>query len=528
MPAVAPATRNQAELQGQARLVRDIRDPEWGFHSRETTSRGENQRELYRTPLGVDHGRVMKLVTEPVMQPVMQLAGRHGVMGGSTGLVGIMAALTVIPLLLAGCPGPTVPARTGCARDSDCKGARICSPEARCIEPPPGSAAHPRTGAVRDAGPETPAETVRQPGSPPFAMFGGNAQNTGQVSSPAPATRPQQVWSLTTGGPMVGSPSVGPDGTIYATSHDGKLYAVAADGAVNWTFATRDRVWSTPAVASDGTVYIGSDDDHLYAVHSADGTEKWRLRIGQCDPPMGFGPEGTRCDVDGGPTLGPDGTIYTGGDGVYAVWPDGTIRWKFATSEHVLTAPALAPPGTPEAGTVYAGCIDDAFYAIAPDGTKKWEIRTLRDIESPPAVAPDGTIYFGGDDDAVYAVAPDGTVKWKVITGADVRSSPAVAADGTIYVGSHDGQLYAIAPEGNVRWRFATADKIQGSPAVASNGVVLFGSQDDHLYAVSPQGSLLWYSSFDADVDSTPWVSSAGVIYVTSDDKTLRALAARP
>ena len=428
---------------------------------------------------------------------------------------------------LAGCPGPPMQP-VGCARDVDCKGTRICGPRGRCIQPPVQTVAVPEPVSAAKEPDAGPGDSIDRSGPPPFAMFGGNAQSTGRVAGPAPAAKPRQLWSITAGGPMVGSPMTGPDGTIYATSHDSKLYAVAPDGAIRWTFATRDRVWSTPAIAEDGTVYIGSDDDHLYAVNGASGAEKWRLRIGRCDPPMGFGPEGTRCDVDGGPTIGPDGTIYTGGDGVYAVWPDGTLRWKFATPEHVISAPALAPENTPEAGTVYAGCIDDALYAIRPDGTKKWAVRTRRDVESSPAVGPDGTIYFGGDDDALYAVAPDGVVRWKVITGGDVRSSPAVADDGTIYVGSHDGTLYAIAPTGAVRWRFAVADKIQGSPAIAANGIVLVGSQDDHLYAVSPQGRLLWYMSFGGDVDATPWISQAGVIYAASDDKTLRAFAAAP
>lgn len=425
----------------------------------------------------------------------------------------------MVALLLPACPRPT-PRPGGCGKDSDCKGARICNRHGICVEPGPGPGAR---MAVDAGAPGEPDAAVRAPGSPPFAMFGGDAHNRGRLAGLAPQDKPAQIWSLTTGGPVVGSPTVGPDGTVFVGSHDGKLYAVAPDGAVRWTFATGDRIWSTPAVAENGTVYIGSDDDHLYAVNGATGEEVWRFRVGACDPPMGFGPVGSRCDVDGGPTIGPDGTIYTGGDGVYAIWPDGTLRWKFATPEHVSTAPALAPPGSAHDGTVYAGCLDDAVYAIRPDGTKAWEVRTPRDIESSPAVAPDGTIYVGGDDDKLYAISPEGVVTWKVVTGGDVRSSPAIAADGTIYVGSHDGGLYAVSPQGEVKWRFAAADKIQGSPAVATNGVVLFGSQDDHLYALSPDGALLWYIAFDSDVDASPALSGEGVIYAASDDKTLRA-----
>jgi outer membrane protein assembly factor BamB len=47
------------------------------------------------------------------------------------------------------------------------------------------------------------------------------------------------------------------------------------------------------------------------------------------------------------------------------VWPDGTLRWKLATAEHVASTPALGADGT-----VYAGSQDDALYAVAPDGTR--------------------------------------------------------------------------------------------------------------------------------------------------------------
>ena len=420
--------------------------------------------------------------------------------------------LCAVGCALAGCAGtPSLPA--GCTKDVECKGARVCSAR-QCVEPPPGSAANTGdggSGAV-DAIDEGPPA-----GPPPFAMFAGDAQNTGRLAGPAPATKPTEKWVVHATDAIVGSPTVGPDGMIFFTSHDKHLYAVTPDGAVKWKLATGDRIWSTPAIAEDGTVYTGSDDDYLYAVNGETGKTKWKFRVGECDNKK-FGPESTRCDVDGGPTIGPDGTIYTGGDGVYAVWPDGTLRWKFATPEHVPTAPALGKDGT-----VFAGCLDNTTYAIAADGTKLWEYRTDGDIESSPAVGPEGEVYFGGDDHAVYAINADGTLRWKVITLGDVRGSPAIARDGTVFVGSYDRYLYAIAPDGAVKWRFAAADKIHGSPAIATDGTVLFGSQDDHLYAISADGKLMWYLGFDGDIDAAPAVSSDGIVYAASDDHSLRA-----
>ncbi len=414
-------------------------------------------------------------------------------------------------LVASACAGHR-PAGDGCTKDTDCKGSRICVQHS-CLEPSGaqvGSDGEPVV--VNDAG-----QVVHGPGSPAYAMFGGDARHSGRRAGPAPTKKPTEQWTFAAAGPIVGSPTVGPDGTIYVSSHDRFLYALGADGALRWKVETGDRMWSTPAVAEDGTVYAGSDDDHLYAIDGATGDVKWKLRIGDCDP-KGFGPESSRCDADGGPTIGGDGTIYLGGDGVHAVWPDGALRWKFTTAEHVSGAPAIA-----DDGTIIATSQDDAVYALAPDGTKRWELRTRGDVDTAAAIGPDGRIYVGSDDDAIYAIEPDGTVAWKLVTAADVRSTPAFGADGTIYAGSYDGNLYAMKPSGQVEWKLATADKIHGSPGVATNGVILVGSQDDHLYAIDAEGVVLWYLDTGGDVDATPAVSADGTLYLAGDDGVVRA-----
>jgi len=97
-------------------------------------------------------------------------------------------------------------------------------------------------------------------------------------------------------------------------------------------------------------------------------------------------------------------------------------------------------------GTIYVGSLDNNLYAINPDGTQKWTFATGDFVESTPAIGSDGTIYVGSNDFfAFYAINPDGSQKWRAFsTGEDVTSSPAIGSDGTIYVGSNDNNLYAI------------------------------------------------------------------------------------
>ena len=243
--------------------------------------------------------------------------------------------------------------------------------------------------------------------------------------------------------------------------------------------------------------------------------------MGACPQRVGIGPEASRCDVDAGPTVGPDGVIYTGGDGIYAINPDGTLRWHFVTGGHVASAPAVLPDGT-----VVAGCQDDLVYAIAPNGQKRWDFRAGADIEAAPAVGDDGTIYIGADDDKLYALAPDGTLRWAFTTGGDVRASAAVG-NGVVYVGSFDSQLYAVRLDGSLAWTFRAGDRIVSSALVDARGAILFGSQDDRLYCLEPDGHLRWSVELGGDVDSSPTLTADGTIFVGSDDRKLYALRAQ-
>jgi len=156
----------------------------------------------------------------------------------------------------------------------------------------------------------------------------------------------------------------------------------------------------------------------------ADGTRTWVFE--------------TQSAVKASPVVGSDGTIYAG---------YGTGKWVFETENPVESRPAIGADGT-----IYL-CTSDKLYAVNPDGTVKWtfEAGGVGSLNGTPALCEDGTIYVGGWG-KVYALNPDGTEKWVCETGDLMSTSPAVALDGTIYAGSDDGNIYAIAgASGSVR-----------------------------------------------------------------------------
>jgi outer membrane protein assembly factor BamB len=53
---------------------------------------------------------------------------------------------------------------------------------------------------------------------------------------------------------------------------------------------------------------------------------------------------------------------------------------------------------------VYVGSGDHCLYAINPEGTLKWTCKTGDWVDSSPAIGPDGTVYVGSEDGYLYAI----------------------------------------------------------------------------------------------------------------------------
>jgi outer membrane protein assembly factor BamB len=92
----------------------------------------------------------------------------------------------------------------------------------------------------------------------------GSPQGINQTSKAQIGT---PIWEFETGNPVISSPAIGSDGTVYVGSYDKKLYAINGKSGVKlWEFETGHDVQSSPAIGSDGTVYVGSENKKLYAI----------------------------------------------------------------------------------------------------------------------------------------------------------------------------------------------------------------------------------------------------------------------
>jgi len=67
----------------------------------------------------------------------------------------------------------------------------------------------------------------------------------------------------------------------------------------------------------------------------------------------------------------------------------------------ILSSPAIGADGT-----IYSGCDNGKVYALNPDGSLKWSYQTEGKVSSSPAIGADGIIYIGSWDGKVYAFGP--------------------------------------------------------------------------------------------------------------------------
>ncbi len=288
------------------------------------------------------------------------------------------------------------------------------------------------------------------------------------------------------------SATIADDGTIYIGCWDNNLYALDGDtGLPVWPepFQTEGLIVASPCIGPDGTIYIGSYDGYLYAVRP-DGTQKWRYEptLGFSFPVIDLGP------INGSPVLDGSGDyVYFGNDNgnLYAVnTSTGTREWvymiqEFPGSNGVSSAPAIA-----DDGSIYA-CSENGFiYAIAPDGSLDWKFASTESMRSSPIVGFDGTVYCTSRDGYLYAIDAEGQEKWETFVGDVFYCTPAIDSQGNIYVGAYMGlvetepwsSLVAVNPNGEILWEFSFPGYNDSSPNIAPDGSVYFGAHNGNLY----------------------------------------------
>jgi outer membrane protein assembly factor BamB len=343
--------------------------------------------------------------------------------------------------------------------------------------------------------------------APTWTVFKHDNARTGRTRITGPQTNAVK-WTTSVPDFGIQSPQVlAKNGTIYSGSLRGILYAFKPDGTIRWQrHLGRYQITAGPAIGPDGTIYVAAEDGILHALTSH-GSSKWTFDL------QGYaGPSAS-------PALGADGTIYVGASKLFAIAPDGSLRWSYDTG-----GPIQGPPAIGRDGALYFPSTD-YLYAVNPDGTLRWRTqgRSEYPLGSAPAIGPDETIYVNTNDGTLHAFRSDGTFAWKFQTPGivmDVPSSPAVAADGTIYFGGagayqgSGGYFYALNPDGSLKWKYL-AGCDQTAPSIGGDGTIYFASDYcGSIHALAPDGTAKWayFNLFDY-TRSAPVIGPDGTLY---------------
>ncbi len=243
------------------------------------------------------------------------------------------------------------------------------------------------------------------------------------------------------------------------------------------------------------------------------------------------------------PAIAPDGTIivHDSAGFVYALQPDGGLKWIFQTP-----AFAYGPPSVDASGRVYVASIS-TIYALSPDGNLLWQFtdpNVSQGVIAGPTVGPNGNIYAVTDIGGLgaFSLSPNGQLRWsnpgnpnfaeRGQVGVEIvfgRSRPDRAVD-QLYV-AFDGRgvasptLYALEIGGNQRWAVNSGGQNaifmqrQCQPAVGPDGTVyiatLISTSGWGLHAFDPSRGTLRWSFFPSPANemSAPDVGSDGVVY---------------
>ncbi len=201
-------------------------------------------------------------------------------------------------------------------------------------------------------------------------------------------------------GSVQSSPAIGSDGIIYVGSKDTYLYALNPDGSIKWAVSpTISSIDSSPAIGPGGDIYVMDATCALFAFAAADGRQLWSYQLSS-----------STC-YSASPAVAQDGTVYIGGpfeETLTAVNSNGSLKCTFATGWRITATPAIATDGT-----VYVG--SDGLYALNPDCSLKWKFpsSTVLFSSASPVIGADGNIYWR-EGFSAYAVDSTGKQVWKM------------------------------------------------------------------------------------------------------------------
>ncbi len=335
-----------------------------------------------------------------------------------------------------------------------------------------------------------------------WPLFRGNPQATGAVNEPLPE-KPELLWTFVTKEGFFETTAVIANGTVYAGSIEGWLYAIdLATGQERWKFFSKLGFTAAPAV-HQRRVYIGDADGRFYCLDSSTGKPKWQFDTGM--------------EIDSGANFHGDRVMFGSQDGnLYCLNAEnGRLVWKYESADQIRCFPSLASEHV-----LVAGC-DGRLHVVSLSSGKP---AAFVDLEAPtgctPAVVGD-MVYVGTEGGTFFAINwRQARIVWRSESPnrrMSIRSSAAADAELAV-VGSRDKAIRALdAKTGRQRWFFTTRGQVDSSPVMGGDRVFV-GSSDGHVYALDRKtGQKRWQYAVGGRVLASPAIAAGRLVIGTTD-----------
>ena len=334
----------------------------------------------------------------------------------------------------------------------------------------------------------------------PWPMNHHDPQSTGRSKLLGPSAGMLE-WNIEISSFAYGGIAVTPDSLVLVS---GRITGLTMDGAQRWTalppgIKPFDEIQTTPIVRDDSVILCASGNGIVYAINP-NGSIQWQYATNENI-------------VHVGPNIGLDGTYYciSSQSTLFAINRNGTLKWKltdprfFGWSSATLTF-------SPDGQTLYVPGLTVGFCAIdISSRSVKWTFGYGPDILTiAPIVDCVGNIYFLGKDSStagkpsLFSLRPDGSIRWAYVHGnkdvLEEGSDPTIDVSGNIYFAGDT--LYSVDYEGHFRWKlgFGIGQHCWLSLVCDANSTVylsIFGSGGYTEMAAGSDGNILWGTLFN-------------------------------
>ena len=232
---------------------------------------------------------------------------------------------------------------------------------------------------------------------------------------------------------------------------------------------------------------------------------------------------------------------------LYAIDPDGVLKWWFVAAAELVSTPVIAPDGT-----IYVMDTSGAFYAVGPRGQAAEHVASgyvkdehgvgLEGVtmtitgEEPVLTDASGFWSKSGLTDGAYLISPslDGytfsppfdalSISGSDLSAPDFTGSPVAAPVWPMWGGNcahtHcSTQSGPAAPA--LRWLYCVSgEDMRSEPALGGDGAVYAQGRNQGLYVLNPDGSLRWDYITGSPSKATPAIAPDGTVYTNTNSDT--------